>query len=66
LVERAARGEEIVIAKGGHPVARLIPVTSTQNKRRRRVGALKGKIWISPDFDAPLPPEIAKAFGIGD
>ena len=62
LVEEAAGGEEIVIAKAGKPVARLVALN--QRKAPRRPGALKGKIWISEDFDAPLPPEIAKAFGI--
>ena len=62
LVERAAAGEEIVIAKAGKPMARLVPFRS--GKFRRKPGALKGKIWISPDFDAPLPPAIARAFGI--
>ena len=52
LIERAAKGEEIVISKAGELVATLAPyqakVAST-----RRPGALKGKIWISPDFDKP-------------
>ena len=64
LVERAAAGEEIVIAKAGRPMARLVPFRNVRAKRR--TGALKDKIWISPDFDAPLPKEIAKAFGIED
>jgi prevent-host-death family protein len=60
LVERAAAGEEIVIAKAGRPMALLVPI-----KRRsapRVPGALKGKIMIGPDFEAPLPDEIARAF----
>jgi prevent-host-death family protein len=60
LVEEAAAGEEIVIAKAGKPVARLMPL----QKIVRRPGRLKGKIWMSDDFDAPLPPELRKAFGI--
>jgi prevent-host-death family protein len=59
LLERVARGEEIVIAKGGHPVAKLIAVTP----RERQPGRLKGRIRIGKNFDAPLPKEIARAFG---
>ena len=64
LVERAAAGEEILIAQGGRPVVRLISARPSPPKRPRRVGALKGKIWMSPDFDAPLPPAIGEAFGV--
>lgn len=49
LVERAAAGEEVVIAKAGKPVARLVPV----EKPRRGGGFLKGKIWYAPDWDSP-------------
>jgi prevent-host-death family protein len=52
LIEAVGRGEEIVIAKAGKPVARLVPVWST--KMERTPGALKGKIHIAEDFDAPL------------
>ena len=62
LVERAAAGEEIVIAKAGKPIARLVPFRAPSAKKR--IGALKGKIWISPDFDAPLPKNILRGFGI--
>jgi prevent-host-death family protein len=55
LVEDAARGEEIVIAKAGKPIARLVALT--EKKAVRKPGALKGKIRISPDFDAPLSRE---------
>jgi len=51
LLERVEAGEEIVIARNGRPVARLVP---TQRDRPPRVpGSLRGKIWISPDFDEP-------------
>ncbi len=60
LVERAAAGEEIIIAKAGKPRARLVALA----KRKSPVifGALKGKIWIADDFDAPLPDDIQRAF----
>jgi prevent-host-death family protein len=60
LVDRAAQGEEIVIAKAGHPRARLGPVPS--KRQRRRPGGGRGKVWIADDFDAPLPPELLAAF----
>ena len=58
LLERAAGGEEIVIAKSGRPMAKLVPIPAA----RRQPGRLKGKIRIADDFDAPLPEEIASAF----
>lgn len=56
LVERAAKGEEIIIAKNGKPMARLVRYESM--KGRRVPGCGKGKIWIADDFDAPLPDDI--------
>ncbi len=60
LVERAAGGEEIIIAKAGRPMARLVPLGPAAV--RRMPGRLKGLIRIAEDFDAPLPEAIAKAF----
>jgi prevent-host-death family protein len=60
LVERAARGEEVVIAKAGQPKARLMPLERT--RRPRKPGAWKGRVVIAPDFDAPLPEDILSAF----
>lgn len=60
LVERAAAGEEIVIAKAGRPRARLVALPA---KRPKRVpGRWKGKVWISDDFDDPLPDDVQAAF----
>jgi prevent-host-death family protein len=56
LVEAAARGEEIVIAKAGKPMARLVPLRPAA-RRHRKPGALKGKIWVAEDFDAPMAAE---------
>lgn len=65
LAERAANGEEIVIARGGRPLAKLGPLDSPHNPRK--LGLWKGKVWISADFDAPLPVEIQRHFeGEGD
>ena len=58
LVERAERGEEIVIARAGKPVARLVPLDKTP----RRFGRMAGKIWIADDFNDPLPPELQRYF----
>ena len=58
LVERAERGEEIVIARNGKPVARIVPL----EKRRLQLGRMAGKIRIADDFDDPLPPEIQRYF----
>ena len=58
LVEEAAAGAEIVIAKSGVPRARLVPMKT----RVRRPGGSKGRIRIAADFDAPLPAEVLAAF----
>ncbi len=63
LVERVERGEEIVIARGGKPVARLGPVATDLSPREP--GALRGRIQVAEDFDAPLPPEVLAAL-VGD
>jgi len=60
LIDAVAQGEEIVIAKEGKPAARLVPVQP--NKAERKPGALKGKIQIADDFDAPLPDTVQRAF----
>jgi prevent-host-death family protein len=60
LVDEVAAGEEIVIAKAGKPLARLVPFTS--GREPRMPGRMKGKLWIAKDFDEPLPEEIMAAF----
>jgi prevent-host-death family protein len=60
LVEDAARGEEIVIAKAGKPTARLVGMATAQQPRRR--GLLKERITIAAEFDAPLPDHILDTF----
>ncbi len=60
LLERIARGEEIIIAKAGKPMARLVPYTE---RHAPRVGAQwKGLVRIHEDFDEPLPPEMNAGF----
>ena len=60
LVERAAAGEEIVIAKAGRPTARLVPLRAVHE--RRVPGNWEGRVVIAPDFDAPLPGAIVDEF----
>lgn len=61
LVEEAAAGEEIIIAKAGKPLAKLAPLDQPQ-KRKRKLGLLAGRAVIPPGFDDPLPDEILDAF----
>jgi prevent-host-death family protein len=60
LVDAAANGEVIIIAKAGKPAARLGPIPPP--KPPRRFGVLKDKIRISEDFDAPLPDDVIARF----
>ena len=62
LVDRAAAGEEVVIAKHGKPMAKLVPMPVAAKGPRKPSGLLKIK-WISRDFDDPLTPELLKQFG---
>ena len=48
LVEKAASGEEVVIARDHQPVAKLVPV---RTRTRRVPGSAQGQVWIAPDFD---------------
>jgi prevent-host-death family protein len=59
LVDEAAAGAEIIIAKAGRPKAKLVPFREAS---RRRPGRSKGRIWIADDFDAPLPKTLLDAF----
>lgn len=60
LVEAVSQGDEIVIARAGKPAARLVPINA--NKTVRQPGAMKGKLQIADDFDAPLASDIQSAF----
>lgn len=59
LVNSVLKGQEIVIAMAGRPVAKLGPI---EKKPKRKRGVLKGKIKIAKDFDAPLPDDILNEF----
>lgn len=58
LLEYAARGEEVVIARAGEPVARLVPYTVG----RRTPGLAKGRGRLTKDFFAPLPKDVLRQF----
>jgi len=60
LLDEVRAGEEIIIAKAGEPVARLVPVRSA--RKRRKLGWLAGKLRVPDDFDAPLPARVIADF----
>jgi prevent-host-death family protein len=60
LVDAAAAGEEIIIAKSGKPIARLGPLSGA--RRKRTLGILAGRLHVPDDFDADLPDAILGAF----
>jgi antitoxin (DNA-binding transcriptional repressor) of toxin-antitoxin stability system len=61
LLEHARQGAEIVVLEEGQPVARFVLLDKLPTMRRMP-GTAKGKIWISEDFDAPLPADLQEAF----
>ncbi len=60
LLERVAAGEEVVIAKAGVPVARLVP--ARRATETRSLGTERGRVFIPDDFDAPLPDDVLRSF----
>lgn len=62
LLEQVARGEEIIIAKAGTPIARLVGYRTPSTERSG--GQWKGLVRMSEDFDAPLPDDLNDAFGV--
>jgi len=62
LIEKVCEGQEIIIGRAGKPVAILIAFSKA--KKARTPGSLHGKIRIAKDFEAPLPSDIATAFGV--
>ena len=60
LLEKVQLGDEIVIAKAGTPVAKLVPVREAP--KQRTLGSAKGMFRMAHDFDASLPPEIEDSF----
>ncbi len=60
LLDRVSGGEEIIIAKAGRPVARL--VAATPQPERRAPGSARGELVVGPEFDEPLPEEVLEDF----
>jgi prevent-host-death family protein len=60
LLERVALGEEVIIAKAGKPVARLVPLS--EQPKWRKLGSSKGEFTVPDDFNDPLPKEIEDSF----
>jgi prevent-host-death family protein len=63
LIEEVRKGGEVILAKAGKPVARIVPYAGLA--RPRVPGSMAGEIWIAPDFDT-LPDDIAEAFGMNE
>ncbi len=62
LVDEAASGQEIVIARAGKPIAKLVPLDAPAAKPRCALGLMAGRMRVSADFDAPLPDDVLDAF----
>ncbi|MBM3775370.1 MAG: type II toxin-antitoxin system prevent-host-death family antitoxin [Acidobacteria bacterium] len=60
LIAEVQKGNEVILAKAGKPVARLVAYRGPA--RPRRPGSMAGEIWIGPDFDS-LPEDMAEVFG---
>lgn len=60
IVDEAAAGREVIIAKAGRPVARLVPIEPRQ--RPKKLGGLSGRFIVPDDFDVPLDAEVLAAF----
>ncbi|MGH9172854.1 MAG: type II toxin-antitoxin system Phd/YefM family antitoxin [Vicinamibacterales bacterium] len=60
LIARAEAGEQVIIARGKKPVVRLVAVEDA--KPQRQFGAMKGKVWVGPEFFEPLPEDELKAW----
>ncbi len=62
LLRKVENGEEVIIARGKEPVAKIIPFPA--GKKKRVAGSLKGKIWYAPDAFDPLSNEELAEWGI--
>ncbi|MGD8589097.1 MAG: type II toxin-antitoxin system Phd/YefM family antitoxin [Chromatiales bacterium] len=60
LLARVANGEEIIIAKSGKPIAKLVPIE--QRTQKRIAGMDRNQAKIADDFDAPLPDDLQAFF----
>ena len=62
LIAKVCEGQEIIIGRAGKPVAVLVPYSKAAHARKP--GSLSGKVRMAKDFNAPLPTDIATAFGV--
>ena len=60
IVETVFQGSEVILAKAGKPMAKIVPLQT--QKRAIKFGVLKGKIRVADDFDAPLPADVLALF----
>lgn len=60
LIQAVLNGEEIIIAKAGHPVVKLSPIAP--QKKELVFGGMKGEIWLSDDFNDPLSDDLLALF----
>ncbi len=60
LIEKARLGEEVIVAKAGKPVVKIVPVNAPN--KQRQPGSARGMFSMGDDFDDPLPSEMLKAF----
>jgi prevent-host-death family protein len=66
LLNDVAAGKEVVIARSGTPVAKLVSVANEGGGRRRRLGLFAGRMTVPDGFDAPLPDDVLRSFEEGD
>jgi prevent-host-death family protein len=59
ILARVQAGEEVIIAKAGQPIARIVPVRTTAP---RQPDTEQGRLTVAEDFDAPLPDDLLQAF----
>lgn len=62
LVDEAVAGKEVVIARAGRPLVRLIAIRTDDRPRDLSTGYWRGRVDVAPDFDAPLPDEVLDTF----
>jgi prevent-host-death family protein len=64
LLKRVAAGEEVIIARAGVPIAKLVAIKA--RTKIRPLGMGRGQVWVADDFDAPLPDDLLKEFYGGE
>jgi prevent-host-death family protein len=62
LLESVGRGDSVVIAKAGKPIAKLVPIEKTEDRKPQRLGFLKGQFKVPDDFNTMYQDEIERMF----